>query len=61
MRFEIGQQYQGTSDPSMRAEVIEVRNDGRDATPKLLKHGGETFELNVGGVMIGNHHWRLVP
>ncbi|HEX9589489.1 MAG TPA: hypothetical protein VGA15_17290 [Bradyrhizobium sp.] len=61
MRFEVGQTFQGTVDISMRAEVIEVSNDGRDAKLKLLTHDGSAFELNAGAVMAGHQKWRLVP
>ena len=60
MWFKVGQIFEGTVDDTMRAEVIEVSNEGRDAKLKLLTHDGSTFELNVGAVMIGNHKWRLV-
>jgi hypothetical protein len=59
--FEIGHKFQDTADPSMSAEVIAIWNEGRDAKLKFLTHGNATFELNVGAVMAGHQHWRLVP
>jgi hypothetical protein len=45
----------------MRAEVIEVSNEGRDAKLKLLTHDGSTFGLNAGAVMAGHQKWQFVP
>jgi hypothetical protein len=61
MRFEVGQIFQGTVDTTMRAEVISISNDGRDARLKLLTQDHSTFELNVGGVKAGHQYWRLAP
>ncbi|MGJ5043122.1 hypothetical protein [Bradyrhizobium sp. HKCCYLRH1062] len=61
MRFVVGQIFEGTTDTTMRAEVLEVWNDGRDAKLNLLTHDHSTFELNAGAVMAGHQHWRLVP
>ena len=61
MRFEVGQIFQGTVNAAMRAEVIEISNDGRDAKLKLLTPDYSTFELNVGALMVGHQNWRLVP
>ncbi len=60
MRFGVEQVFQSTVGIPMRAEVIEVSNEGRDAKMKLLTDGGGTFELNAGAVMIGHQKWHLV-
>jgi hypothetical protein len=61
MWFEVGQIFEGTVDTTMRAEVIEVSDNGHKAKLKLLTHDGSTFPLNIGAIMTGDHKWRLVP
>jgi hypothetical protein len=60
MWFEVGQIFESTIDASMRAEVIEISNDGRDAKLKLLTHDHSTVELNIGAIMVGHQKWRPV-
>jgi hypothetical protein len=61
MRFKVSQIFQGTKDTSLRAEVIEIKDDGNAAKLKLLTRDDIIFELNVPGVTIGTQEWRLVP
>ncbi len=57
MRFVMGEIWQGTRDPAMRAEVIEVSDDGYSATLRLLTGDGGTFQLNRLSALIGEHLW----
>jgi hypothetical protein len=60
MRFRKNQIWQGTADPTMRAEVIEISKDGWSATLRLLTNDRSTFQLNWGLALAGLRYWRPV-
>jgi hypothetical protein len=60
MGFQKNQLWQGTVDPTMRAEVIEISKDGWSATLRLLTHNRSTFKLNWGHALAGLQCWRPV-
>jgi len=41
MRFKAGQIFQGTEDAGMRAEVIEISDDGRGASTLTFRTSGD--------------------
>jgi hypothetical protein len=59
-RFRKNQIWQGTADPTMRAEVIEISKDGWSATLRLLTNDRSTFQLNWGLALAGLRYWRPV-